>query len=119
MVTLICFVKAKAGMSRAAFHRYWSEVHGPLVASIPEARNHTTYYAQYHRLDEDYDRPGSPDFDGVAVQTFTSMEAFQSFVREPAVVERLAPDSPKFLDPDVNFLIFTGEPEILIGGDEA
>jgi hypothetical protein len=40
-------------------------------------------------------------------------------VREPAVVERLAPDSPKFLDPDVNFLIFTGEPEVLIGGDEA
>lgn len=118
MVTLICFVKAKPGMSRADFHRYWSEVHGPLVASIPEARQHTTYYAQYHRLDEDYDRAGSPDFDGVAIQTFPSMEAFQSFVNEPAVQERLAPDSPKFLDPETNFLIFTGEPEVIIGRDD-
>jgi uncharacterized protein (TIGR02118 family) len=114
MVTLICFVKAKPGLSREEFHKYWSEVHGPLVAAVPGARKHTTYYAQYHRIDEDYDRPGSPDFDGVAIQSFDSMDEFRAFVAEPDVVERLAPDSPKFLDQQSAVMIFTGDPEVVI-----
>ena len=50
---------AKPGMSREDFRKHWTDVHGPLVAGIPEERRHTAYYAQYPRLDSDYDRPNS------------------------------------------------------------
>ncbi len=36
MIKLICFVRRKPGMSADDFHRYWRDVHGPLIARTTE-----------------------------------------------------------------------------------
>ena len=114
MIHLICFVKAKQGMSREDFRDHWANVHGPLVAGIAEEGGDFEYYAQYPRTDEDYDRPGAPDFDGVAVQSFAGMDAFNRFLTAPAVAERLGPDGPKFMDQEKSVWIMTDEPLVLV-----
>jgi uncharacterized protein (TIGR02118 family) len=115
MVHLIAFVKAKPGMSRAAFRDHWAGTHGPLVAGIPPERRHTAYYAQYPRLDSDYERAGAPDFDGVAIQSFESMDEFRAFLAAPEVAEQLGPDGPKFMDQDKSIWILTDQPQVFIG----
>jgi uncharacterized protein (TIGR02118 family) len=117
MIHLIAFVKAKPGMSRDDFRKHWSDVHGPLVAGIPEERRHTAYYAQYPRLDSDYDRANSPDFDGIAIQSFESMAEFQGFLAAPEVAEQLGPDGPKFMDQEKSIWIMTDSPAVFIGAD--
>jgi uncharacterized protein (TIGR02118 family) len=117
MIHLIAFVRAKQGMSREDFRRHWAEVHGPLVAGIPEERRHTAYYAQYPRLDSDYERPNSPDFDGIAIQSFESMDEFKAFLAAPEVAEQLGPDGPKFMDQQASVFIMTDSPMVFIGQD--
>lgn len=114
MIQLTCFVKAKPGLSREEFHRYWKETHAPLVASIPEIRELSDSYSIYPRLAEDYDRPGSPDYDGVAVHTFPTMADFEAYLALPAVTEQLGPDNEAFLDPDATMYILTDEGQDLL-----
>lgn len=114
MIHLICFVKAKEGMTRDDFRKHWAEVHGPIVSEIVSERGDTEYYAQYPRTDEDYDREGAPDFDGVAIQTFADMDQFRSFVSAPEVAERLGPDGPKFMDQQKSVWIMTDEPLVVV-----
>ena len=115
MIHLICFVKAKQGMSREDFRTHWADVHGPLVAEVVAGGGHTEFYAQYPRTDEDYDRPGAPDFDGVAVQSFQDMDDFRGFVSLPQVAEKLGPDGPKFMDGEKSVFILTDEPFVVVG----
>lgn len=117
MIHLIAFVKAKPGMSREDFRKHWAEVHGPLVAAIPEERRHTAFYGQYPRLDSDYERAGAPDFDGIAVQSFTSPEEFQAFLAAPEVAETLGPDGPKFMDQEKSIWIMTEGPMVFVGDE--
>lgn len=115
MIHLICYVKAKPGMSREDFREHWAKVHGPIVAEVVADNGHTEYYAQYPRADEDYERPGAPDFDGVAIQTFKDMDDFRGFVALPAVAEKLGPDGPKFMDAEKSVFILTEEPLVVVG----
>jgi uncharacterized protein (TIGR02118 family) len=118
MVHLIAFVKAKPGMSREDFREHWAKVHGPLLAGIPEERRHTAYYAQYPRLDSDYERPGAPDFDGIAVQSFESIEEFRAFLAAPEVAQQLGPDGPKFMDSEKSVWIMTESPQVFVGKEQ-
>jgi uncharacterized protein (TIGR02118 family) len=118
MIHLFAYVKAKQGMSREDFRDHWKNTHGPLVAAIPEDQRHTAYYAQYVRLDSDYDRPGAPDFDGVALQSFETFDDFKAFVAAPAVAEQLGPDGPKFMDLEKSVWILTDDPFVLIDQGE-
>jgi len=40
MVKVSVLVKRQPGMSAAAFHRYWKDVHGPRVLGVPEFLRH-------------------------------------------------------------------------------
>lgn len=93
------------------FHRYWREVHGPLVAST-RSGSHVLRYEQNHRASADYAR--DPDgFDGVAVQWFDSIESFWASLAE-ADYARIAEDLPRFVDLDRIAFILTEEPEVVI-----
>jgi uncharacterized protein (TIGR02118 family) len=114
VIHLVAYVKARQGMSREDFRNHWANVHGPLVAGIPNDPPHTAYYAQYPRLDADYDRPNSPDFDGVALQSFESMDHFNAFLNHPDVAAKLGPDGPKFMDQEKSVWFLTDEPLVVI-----
>jgi uncharacterized protein (TIGR02118 family) len=112
MVKLICFVKRKPGMSPEAFHQYWRERHGPLVASTNSGK-YVLRYEQNHRPLEDYGRIGASEYDGVTVQWFASLEDFNQSIAEEDY-RLIAEDIPKFLDPDALVWIMTEEPEVVI-----
>lgn len=68
MVKLIAGLKRKPGMTRAEFHRYWRDVHAPLVQTIPEFFGLVRKYVQSHALGgERSEAAGFPrsEFDGV------------------------------------------------------
>lgn len=98
-------------MAIEEFHRYWREVHGPLVAST-RSGSYVIRYEQHHRTLADYER--DPEgFDGVAVQWFASIEDFRASLAEPDYV-RIADDLPNFLDLDRVVFVLTDEPEVVI-----
>ena len=44
MVKVSVLVKRKPGMSASEFHRYWKDVHGPLVLGVLEFLRHFCTY---------------------------------------------------------------------------
>jgi uncharacterized protein (TIGR02118 family) len=111
MVKLICFVKRKPGMDADEFHRYWREVHGPLIASTRSGR-HVLRYEQNHRVREHWDQAG---YDGVTEQWFTSVDDFFASLQEDDY-PLIDADVAKFIDTDSLEWIITEEPEVFVGG---
>ena len=124
MIKLVCFIHRRPDVERAEFHRYWREVHGPLIASLPELARHVVRYEQNHRLESDYARDtyarygdGEPaEFDGSTIMSFDSMAAYEAFANEPLYAEQIAPDEARFMDRARTLFFFTDEAETKLGG---
>jgi len=115
VVKLIAFIRRNPALEVEEFHRHWLEVHGPLVRDTPELARHIIRYEQNHRLASDYER-GSPDFDGVAVTWYRSIDDFWAFVSEPAYLEVLHPDELVLLDFEATTFLLTEEEDTIIAG---
>ena len=46
MIHLLYFITRKPSIPEVEFHRYWRDVHGPIVKRIPQLRR----YIQSHRI---------------------------------------------------------------------
>ena len=112
-VKLICTIKRRPGMTPEEFHRYWREVHGPLVASTRSGR-HALRYEQNHRPLADYGRPGGTDYDGVTEQWFESLDDFYASLKEEDYA-LIAADIEKFIDTSALVWVMTEEPEVVVG----
>lgn len=115
MVKLFAVLRRRPGMSVEEFVTHWRDRHGPLIADEPSLARHIVRYEQHVRH-----RPeplsGTEDVDGVAVQWFTSMDAFVAFMSEPAYSELIAPDERRFLDLERLEFVITEEPTVVIDG---
>lgn len=102
MVKVMACLKRRSGMSSEEFRRYWRDVHGPLVRSVPEFTRHVRRYVQSHAVSDHV--PGVPTapspFDGVAELWFDSLEDAARAYAEPRFHEILLPDGLKFFDPE-------------------
>ncbi|MGH7966785.1 MAG: EthD domain-containing protein [Candidatus Binatia bacterium] len=101
MVKLVGCLRRKPNMDAAEFQRYWKEVHGPLVKSVPEFFRYVRKYVQGHTLNDPV--PGfppqtSPSFDGIAELWFDSVAELGKAFAEPRYLEIIRPDELKFLD---------------------
>ena len=100
MVKFVACLKRKSGMSSAEFHRYWKDVHGPLVKSVPEFMRHVRKYVQSHAVSASV--PGFPSapsqYDGIAELWFDSVDEVGKAFNEPRYLEIIRKDEPKFLD---------------------
>ena len=100
MVKLMACLKRKPGMSEAEFHRYWKDVHGPLVNSTAEFMRYVRKYVQSHTVSHTV--PGvataPTPFDGVAELWFDSLDDVRKAYAEPRFHEVLLPDGLKFFD---------------------
>ena len=110
MVKLICFVRRKPGMGAEEFHRYWREVHGPLVAST-KSGGHALRYEQNHRVREHWDQQG---YDGVTEQWFRSVDDFFASLQEDDY-HLIEEDIAKFIDVDSLEWMIAEEPEVIVG----
>jgi len=100
MVKASVLVKRKPGMSTAEFHRYWKDVHGPLLLGVPEFLRHFRTYVQCHQIAEALaDMPGaSSQYDGIAEAQADSLAEVKRAFAEPRYLEVIRPDEEKFLD---------------------
>lgn len=114
MVTLLCFLKRKPGLSEEEFVRHWEDRHGRLIASTPEIARHIVGYEQYRPCAA---LPGmaTEGFDGVTIMRFASPEAFQAFLAEPAYAEKVYADEEAFLDRGGLVWMVADEPRTVIG----
>lgn len=112
MVKLTAVLHRKPGMSPEEFHRYWRDVHGPLVAST-KSGSHVLRYEQHPRPLADYG-PGGAGPDGVTEQWFESREAFFASIAEDDY-RLIAADTEKFLDLGALVWVLTDEPRVVIG----
>lgn len=101
MVELVICVRRKKGMSAEDFHRYWREVHGPLVKGVAEFMRHVRKYAQHHTVPGGVPGfPASPEepYDGIAELWFDDAESIARAFQEPRYLEVIRPDEEKFVD---------------------
>jgi uncharacterized protein (TIGR02118 family) len=116
MVRLTCLLRRKDGLSPAEFHAHWNEVHGPLITRSQSGR-FVVRYEQHPRPLSDYSGDDDPDFDGVTVQWFETMDDYRAHMREPDFPEIWA-DIERFLDTERMHFIVTEHPRLVMG-DEA
>jgi uncharacterized protein (TIGR02118 family) len=116
MVRLTCLLRRKAGLTPAEFHTHWRAVHGPLIAASLSGR-HVVRYEQHPRPLSDYGSDEDPGFDGVTVQWFESMSAYQAHMAEPDF-PAIWQDIESFLDTDRLHFIVTEDPHLVMGDEE-
>lgn len=102
MIKITILLVRKEGMSREEFQDYWRTVHGPLVMSIPENKQHVSKYVQSHTLSDWFPflAGENPLFDGAAEIWCDSLQAGLEMFAEPTYKELIYPDELKFLDLD-------------------
>ena len=107
MVVITFLLRRRPELTPDAFHRYWREQHGPLVASHAEALG-IRRYIQLHATDSALgaaiaqSRECEPtDYDGIAILWFDSEEAIVASASTPGGVSgsaALLDDERTFLD---------------------
>jgi uncharacterized protein (TIGR02118 family) len=106
VVKLVFCVRRRTDIDAAEFHRYWRDVHGPLVASVASALR-IRRYVQVHTLTTPLNdllaatRQAPESFDGVAELWFDSAEAISaaaSTTEGAAAGELLLTDERRFID---------------------
>lgn len=90
----------KPGMPVADFHRYWTEVHGPLGAAIKQIRR----YVQSHTRLSAYRSGHKPALDGVALTWFDDTDAMRASAHSPEYA-RVRADEENFLTVPLDFII--------------
>ena len=83
-----------------AFHRYWSEVHGPLARHIPQMRR----YVQSHTRLAAYAGGRAPALDGVALTWFDDTAAMRASALTPEYAATRA-DEHHFVIEPLDFVI--------------
>lgn len=91
MLHVYYFITRKKTLDDAAFHRYWKEVHGPIVKKIGALKR----YVQLHRVP--FPDQKSP-YDGAAEVWIENEAALDDILRDPAYLEGALADEPNFID---------------------
>jgi uncharacterized protein (TIGR02118 family) len=106
VVKLIFCVRRRPDISEPEFHRYWREVHGPLVTTVAAVLG-IRKYVQVHTLPGPVSQAlaasrGAPEpYDGVAELWFDSAEALMASTASPegaAAGRELLADEKRFID---------------------
>ena len=104
MVKLAEFPNRRNDLEPGEFHRYWTEVHGPLAAKIPQMRR----YVQSHLRPSAYRGGRQPLYDGVAQVWFDDTDAMRASALTPEY-KAVREDEPNFIDQQPLEVIITRE----------
>jgi uncharacterized protein (TIGR02118 family) len=113
MIRLVTLLKRKPGTTHDEFLEHWFTVHGPLIATSSAAR----YVTRYEQHPSAWPAPGSaapePEWDGVTIQEFESVESFWAHITEPDFPAMQA-DIATFLDTSALQWTLTDAPNVVI-----
>lgn len=91
MLHVFYFIRRRASLGEAEFHRYWKDVHGPIVKRIAALKR----YVQLHRVP--FPNQNSP-YDGAAEVWLENEAAFGDVLADPAYRDGALADEPNFID---------------------
>lgn len=119
MIKMMILAPRRQGMSHAEFRRYVTEVHGPLVKSVPEVA------ADIHHYHYNFPIPGVSDavmahplatsLDIITEAWFESVEAQKANMRLPRYLEIVRPDEHRFADGERAVMHYVREVPVLDG----
>lgn len=112
MVTLVSLLRRKAGLTHEEFLDYWRNRHGPLIAES-SAASYVSRYTQHPRAAG----MGDDTWDGVTIQVFDSVEAFEAHMAEDDFGAMMA-DLEEFLDTSALQWIVCDDPVVVLGDDQ-
>lgn len=108
MVTLISTLRRKPGTTHEEFLDYWRNHHAPLIAASSAAR-YVRRYTQHPRAAG----LGDEMPDGVTIQMFDSVEAFEAHMAESDFPAMMA-DLEQFLDTSAIGWVVCDEPVVVL-----
>ena len=113
MIRLITLLKRKPGITHDEFLHHWFTVHGPLIANSSAAK----YVLRYEQHPSVWPSAGSaaaePEWDGVTIQEFESVQQFWAHTSEPDFPAMQA-DIANFLDTSALRWTLTEVPTVVI-----
>ncbi|MCB2052146.1 MAG: EthD domain-containing protein [Novosphingobium sp.] len=117
MIINLGFYKRRSDLTHEEFSKHWTEVHGPLIRSIPGIEQYLTHYVQHHVVPD----PANPlpfdlDYDGFSEAHFPSIEARDALFNLPFFQTRVIEDEHKFIDMERTRIIVIDEPRTIIRG---
>ena len=117
MIINLGFYKRKPDLSHEEFSDHWTNVHAPLIRSIPDVSKYLIRYVQHHIVPEDDSLdPSLITFDGFSEAWFASVEAREEFFQLPFFQEKVIPDEEKFIDLSKTRVILLDEQRTIIRG---
>jgi len=103
MMKMMILAPRRSGMTHADFRRYVTEVHGPLVKSVPEVARDIRHYHYnfpvHGATDGAFGHPTADHLDIVTQGWFDSREAQLANMAEPRYLEIVRPDEHRFAGP--------------------
>jgi hypothetical protein len=111
------------GISHEAFRRYVTEVHGPLVKSVPEVaraiRRYHYNFPVFGAADLAFNHPIATHLDIVTQGWFDSREAQLQNMAEPRYLAEIRPDEHRFANGAAAVMHYTREVSVLEGAATA
>lgn len=114
MIKMTMLLKRAPGVTREEFIDHHVRVHGALMRSIPEGREHILRYVQTHPVATSFATVEQADFDGTAELWFDSPEGLDAVMGSETFTTVVAADEPNFLDQTATVII-VGELDAIIG----
>jgi hypothetical protein len=103
MMKMMILAPRRSGMSHAEFRSYVTEIHGPLVRSVPEVARDIRHYHYnfpvHGAADPAFGHPLADHLDIVTQGWFDSREAQLANMAEPRYLEIVRPDEQRFAGP--------------------
>ncbi|MGO2658605.1 EthD family reductase [Mycetocola reblochoni] len=114
MIKLTMFLKRAEGLTREQFIHHHITVHGALMRSIPEGRQHLIRYTQTHPAARTPSSLPESGFDGTAELWFDSEEGMEAVLGSETFTTVVAADEPAFLDRSATVVV-VGDAVDIIG----
>jgi uncharacterized protein (TIGR02118 family) len=117
MIKLVYIVRARDDIAPEEFHRYWLEVHGPMVREAAKALR-ARKYIQSHTMATPVNdaliesRGMAPSYEGIAEAWWESLDELQAAVSEPEgadAIKMIGEDEAIFIDQSRSTMFVTEE----------
>lgn len=120
MIRLTALLRRNPALTAAEFHAHWRDVHAAKILSVPVVTETVVRYEQHPRVPDAAGHwTGSEGFDGMTLQWYRSLDAFETMISDPEYQRVVAPDERHLLDLTNSVYLLTDEPRVVIAGDIA
>ena len=113
LLKVSCFLTRRGDLSHTEFHRYWTEVHTPMLAKPTPGAPKVHRYIQLHTIARDVPALQTAKYDGVAEIWFDSLEDAAAMFTSDHYNTVVAKDEENFLDRSKTVFLYAHEKIII------